>query len=74
MKKGCLFNLSTIRESLLQVYYHFDEINAKLETKREPMTLEIVEHILLAYEYLNTLLVQDIDLFNPAGVYAILEL
>jgi len=74
MKKGCLFNLSAIRESLLEVYYHFDEINAKLETKREPMTLEIVEHILLAYEYLNTLLSQDIDLFNPAGVYAMLEL
>jgi len=74
MIQGCLFDLKEIRKSLLDIYTHFDEINPRLETKREPMTLEIVEHILLAYEYLNTLLAQNIDLFNPAGVYAMLEL
>jgi|YNPMSStandDraft_1061717.scaffolds.fasta_scaffold00119_28 prophage maintenance system killer protein len=74
MTRGCVFNLGEIRSSLLDVYKHFDEINASLENKREPMTLEIVEHILLAYEYLNTLLAQNIDLFSPAGMYSMLEL
>ncbi len=74
MSTTCVFDIRAIQNSLLEVYRHFDKINAQLENKREPMTLEIVEHILLAYEYLNELLSQDIDLFNPAGMYAILEL
>ncbi|URA10831.1 hypothetical protein [Thermospira aquatica] len=74
MSSTCIFDIKAIQQSLLEVYRHFDRINLQLENKREPMTLEIIEHILLAYEYLNDLLAQGIDLFNPAGMYAILEL
>lgn len=68
------FNLITIKKSLVDVLKNFKNINKELETKREPLTTEMVENIVEAYNYLNHLLESNINIFSPAGLYSLLEL
>lgn len=69
-----LFNTVAIERSLEGVRLVFDQINDRLDNRREPLTKLLIANILEAYEYLNGLLSKNFDLFSPAGLYSMLEL
>ncbi|MFW6255312.1 MAG: hypothetical protein ACOC54_00720 [Candidatus Sumerlaeota bacterium] len=69
-----LFSLSQIEKSLIRFQESFDELNRTLSLHREPFTDVMLQNILEAYDYLNQLLVKNIDLFTPAGLHSMLEL
>lgn len=69
-----VFDLEKIEASLQEVQEQFHRINEELTLKREPLSDSIKTNILLAYEYINSLLSKDIDLFSRAGLYSMLEL
>lgn len=73
-RSNILFDLKTIHASLSEVLQSFEEINAKLTSKREALTKQIIDNILCAYDYCNSLLREGIDLFNPVGIHSMLEL
>ncbi len=68
------FNIAEIRRTLTDVCRQFDRINDRIASRREKLTMVMVDQILLAYDYLNGLLEKDCDLFSPAGMYSMLEL
>lgn len=68
------FNVEAIKKSLTEVSKEFKKINHKLETKREILTLDMVDNIIEAYKYLNHLLKNKFDIFSHAGLYSLLEL
>ena len=68
------FNLVTIEESLRRFQKEFPAINDRLAIRRETLTETMVDQIVEAYRFLNTLLVKEMDLFTPAGLHALLEL
>ncbi|AEJ60885.1 hypothetical protein Spith_0605 [Spirochaeta thermophila DSM 6578] len=67
------FCIPRIRESLQGFKKAFPSINRRLSVQREDFTDTLLEHILLAYQFLNRLLSRGIDIFSPAGLYALLE-
>jgi hypothetical protein len=69
-----LFDLRTIEESLREFQRDFSEINNRLAMRREQFTNIMVEQIIEAYGYLNSLLRKDMDIFTPAGLHALLEM
>jgi len=69
-----VFELESIREALEGFRASFAEVNSRLTLERELLTSEMVERIVLAYEFLNDLLRKDMDVFTPAGLHAMLEL
>ncbi|TVQ37290.1 MAG: hypothetical protein EA384_12485 [Spirochaetaceae bacterium] len=69
-----LFNLSAIEESLKGFQRVFPEINDRLAIRREELTDAMISQIVDAYEFLNSLLRKDMDLFTPAGLHALLEM
>jgi len=69
-----LFHLQHIEESLKDFKKNFHSINDTLAMRREPLTDIWVDQILEAYSFLNSLLLKDMDLFTPAGLYALLEM
>lgn len=71
---AALFDLPAISTALHRFQGEFPQINDNLAIRREELTPEMVEHILLAYRYLNTLLEKEMDLFTPAGLHSLLEL
>ncbi len=73
-KSKLRFNLEKINESLLEVQENFDAINEQLSTEREEFTDVIRENMLGAYEYLNELLDDDIDVFADKGLRFMLEM
>ncbi len=68
------FDLKKIDASLELFRKHFDSINQQLTTKRETFTPEMKMNIIEAYDFLNHLLGNDIDLFLPSGLHHLLEL
>lgn len=68
------FHLKRIEESLREFKDSFEEINDLLAMRRETVTENMVNHIVEAYDFLNSLLKKDIDLFTPAGLHALLEM
>lgn len=69
-----LFELQSIEESLREFLLEFPHINDRLAIRREELTPEMVDSIVEAYRFLNTLLEKEMDLFTPAGLHALLEL
>lgn len=69
-----LFNVPTIADSLFAFREAFPTINDRLAIRREELTPEMVENIVEAYRYLNSLLAKKMDLFTPAGLHGLLEL
>ncbi len=69
-----LFNLPAIEKSLKNFKREFPNINDRLAMRRETFTDLMITQILEAYEFLNSLLLKEMDLFTPAGLYALLEM
>ncbi|TVR91360.1 MAG: hypothetical protein EA428_06070 [Spirochaetaceae bacterium] len=69
-----LFDTDAIEASLKGFQDVFPQINDQLAIRRETLTDAMVEQIVEAYDFLNTLLKKDIDLFTPAGLHTLLEI
>lgn len=69
-----LFSIADIERSLREFQAAFAAINDTLAIRREELTEQMVEQIIQAYRYLNTLLDKNMDLFTPAGLHGLLEL
>lgn len=69
-----LFALRAIESSLKGFQRVFPHINDRLAIRREDLTDEMVEQIVEAYGFLNSLLKKEMDLFTPAGLHALLEI
>jgi len=69
-----LFNIHEIEASLKEFHIGFNEINDNLAMRRENFTETMMENILEAYNFLNSLLKKDMDLFTPAGLHSLLEM
>ncbi len=68
------FHLSAIEKSLKHFKKEFPKINESLAMRREEFTDLMTDQILEAYEFLNSLLLKEMDIFTPAGLYALLEM
>jgi prophage maintenance system killer protein len=66
--------LDRIEASLRDVQEHFEEINAKLLMRREPLTDRIIGNLLEGYAYVDELLEAGVEVFSPSGLDHILEL
>ncbi|GAB6091153.1 hypothetical protein [Spirochaeta dissipatitropha] len=69
-----LFHISHIEEDLKGFQSDFTRINSSLAMRRENITDAMVSQIVEAYRFLNNLLRQNMDLFTPAGLHALLEM
>lgn len=69
-----LFHVRAIEESLRGFQHEFPAINDRLAMRREDMTGAMVDQIVEAYAFLNSLLRKEMDLFTPAGLHALLEM
>lgn len=67
-------NLAAIEQSLRQVQANFNVINAQLELQREEMTESLVNNLLSAYRYLDTLVDHSDELFVSQELKYLLEL
>jgi prophage maintenance system killer protein len=67
-------NLASIEQSLRQVQANFEAINAQLELQREGMTESLVNNLVSAYRYLDTLVERGDDLFVSQELKHLLEL
>ena len=68
------FNIPVIEKSIKGFQKEFSHINDRLAIRRETLTDLMVEQIMEAYSFLNTLLIKEMDLFTPAGLHALLEM
>lgn len=69
-----VFNVKKIEEAFGDLREHYLDINQRLRIKRDFFSEEVGANILKAYALVNELLNEEIDLFNPAGMYSMLEL
>lgn len=69
-----VLNLAAIEQSLREVQANFQTINAQLELQREAMTENLVNNLLSAYRYLDTLVDHGDELFVSQELKNILEL
>lgn len=67
-------DLDAIEISLRDVMENFEEVNAGLLMRREPLTEQHIDNLLEGYAYVDWLLERGEDLFSPGGVDNILEL
>ncbi|MEO1017404.1 MAG: hypothetical protein AAFY56_06895 [Pseudomonadota bacterium] len=67
-------NLAAVWDSLAQVQRNFSTINETLQSKREPLSMLIIENLMAGYTRLNEILEGDIDLFQREHLTGILEL
>jgi Fic/DOC family len=59
---------------LRQVQREFEGINARLSSRREPMSDRVVENMLTGYAFVDALLVAGIDLFAMGNLKNLLEI
>ena len=69
-----LFRLDAIEQSLKEFQQVFTQINDQLAIRREDLSDAMVDQIVEAYGFLNSLLSKEMDLFTPAGLHALLEM
>lgn len=67
-------NLAHIEQSLKSVQKGFDKINKQLDMARDPMTDTVINNMLSAFRYLDTLIDNSDELFKSAGLTDLLEL
>ena len=67
-------HLPRIEAELQDVQRHFPEINASLTCRRDDFNDTIRQNMLSAYEYLDALIKDDVDLFSNEGLEALLQL
>lgn len=67
-------DLSAIEASLRQLQHEFPRINELLQSRRDTLTDEIIEHLLTGYMFVDQALADNIDLLSPRYVTCLLEL
>ena len=67
-------NLSQVEQSLKSVQKRFDKINKQLDMARDPMTDAVIDNMLSAFRYLDTLIDKSDKLFKPPELNDLLEL
>lgn len=67
-------DLCAIEASLRHLQHEFPRINTLLQSRRDALTDEIVEHLLTGYMFVDQALAEDIDLLSPRHITCLLEL
>jgi hypothetical protein len=66
--------LGRIEDELSDLQRHFPAINAVLNLRRDDFSDTVRQNMLTAYEFLDAVVADDLDLFSDAGVEALLQL
>ena len=74
MANKFLIDIKRVESTLLAVQRDFENINSVLEMRREYMRDEIVTNMVAGYEYVNTILIKEINLLERNGLHHLLEL
>jgi hypothetical protein len=74
MVKGLRLHLGRIEDELCDVQRHFPAINALLNCRRDDFTDTVRQNMLTAYEFLDAVVHDEIDLFSDEGPEALLQL
>jgi hypothetical protein len=74
MVKRLRLHLARIEDELLDVQRHFPAINAVLNCRRDDFTDTVRQNMLTAYEFLDAVVDDDLDLFSDEGLEALLQL
>jgi hypothetical protein len=72
--KPLRLRLGRIKQALIYVQRHFSSINAALKMRREDFTDDVRQNMLAAYEFLDAIVHEDVDLFSDQGFEALLQL
>jgi hypothetical protein len=72
--KPLRLRLRRIDEELCDVQRHFASINAVLRSRRDDFTDNVRQNMLAAYEFLDSIVHDGIDLFSDQGLEALLQL
>lgn len=74
IEKPLRLRLGRIEDELREVQRHFPVINAQLNLRRDDFTDTVRQNMLVAYEFLDALVDQNLDLFSGEGLEALLQL
>jgi prophage maintenance system killer protein len=66
--------LGRIEDELIDVQRHFPAINAVLNLRRDDFTDVVRQNMIAAYEFLDAVVQQSVDLFSDEGLEALLQL
>ena len=72
--KRLRLRLGRIDHELREVQRHFPAINAMLNCRRDDFTDTVRQNMLTAYEFLDAVMDDDVDLFSDEGLEALLKL
>jgi len=72
--KPLRLRLGRIEQELIDVQRHFSSINAALKMRREDFTDDVRQNMMAAYEFLDAIVHDDVDLFSDQGLEALLQL
>ncbi|HLM79187.1 MAG TPA: hypothetical protein VK302_01020 [Terriglobales bacterium] len=67
-------HLGRIEDELRDVQRHFPAINAVLNCRRDDFSDTVRQNMLTAYEFLDAVVDEDLDLFSDEGLEALLQL
>ena len=74
MAKRLRLHLSRIEDELRDLQRHFPAINAELSCRRDEFTDTVRENMITAFEFLDAMIGDNLDLFSNGGVEALLQL
>ena len=74
MAKRLRLHLGRIEDELRDVQRHFPAINAVLNLRRDDFSDAVRQNMVTAYEFLDALVDEDLDLFSDEGLEALLQL
>ena len=72
--KPLRLNLRQIADALLDVQQHFPGINAILKCRRDDFTDTVKENLLAGYEFVDSVVAENLDFFSNQGLEALLQL
>jgi hypothetical protein len=72
--KPLRLRLGRIEEELRDVQRHFASINAVLRSRRDDFTDAVRQNMIAAYEFLDAIVHDGVDLFSDQGLEALLQL
>lgn len=72
--KPLRLHLGRIEDELRDVQRHFPAINAALNCRRDDFTDTVRQNMLAAYEFLDAVVDDEVDLFSREGIEALLQL
>ncbi len=74
MVKRLRLHLGRIEDELRDVQRHFPAINSVLNCRRDDFNDTVRQNMLTAYEFLDAIVAEDLDLFSAEGLEALLQL